>query len=354
MKMFGYELPVPAWVAVPAYLILLLLVCRVASSAIEAVLRRWTARTRTEVDDQIVRAIHGPLVLGLFLGGLRLGLAAIALPAEAHRIGEQILKLGFIVLLALAAMRLLGLALAEWGRRVEGAGSIAGPARAMGKAVLVAVAAIMAADALGISIAPLLTTLGLGSLAVALALQDTLANFFSGLYLLADKPVRVGDYVKLESGEEGYVHSIGWRSTRIRQLANNVVVVPNQKMSQAIVTNYYLPEPRMALLIRIGVSYDADPQTVERLLVQVATEAAQSGEIAGLLAEPAPFVRFIPGFGDSSLDFTLIVQVREFVDQYVAQHELRKRIFAAFKEAGIEIPFPQRTVHVREFPGRVA
>jgi small-conductance mechanosensitive channel len=178
--MFGYELPVPAWVAVPAYLVLLLFLCRVASSAIEAVLRRSAARTRTEVDDRIVRAIHGPLVLGLFLGGLRLGLAAIALPAEAHRIGEQVLKLGFIVLLALA------------------------------------VAAIMAADALGISIAPLLTTLGLGSLAVALALQDTLANFFSGLYLLADKPIRVGDYVKLDSGEEGYVHSIGWRSTRIR------------------------------------------------------------------------------------------------------------------------------------------
>ncbi len=354
MTMFGYELPVPAWVAVPAYLILLLLVCRVASSAIEAVLRRWAARTKTEVDDQILRAIHGPLVFGLFLGGLRLGLAAIALPAEPHRIGEQILKLGFIVLLALAAIRLFGIALAEWGRRVEGAGSIAGPARAMGKVVLVAVAAIMAADALGISIAPLLTTLGLGSLAVALALQDTLANFFSGLYLLADKPIRVGDYVKLESGEEGYVHSIGWRSTRIRQLANNVVVVPNQKMSQTIVTNYHLPEPRMALLIRVGVSYEADPQAVERLLVQVATEAAQSGEIPGLLADPAPFVRLIPGFGDSSLDFTLIVQVREFVDQYPAQHELRKRIFAAFKEAGIEIPFPQRTVHVRQFPGRVA
>lgn len=354
MTIFDYELPIPAWVAVPAYLILLLFVCRLVSTALEAVLKRRAARTTTEVDDRIVQAIHGPLVLGLFLGGVRLGLAAIALPVEAHRIGEQVLKLGLIVLLALAAMRIFGLVLTEWARRAEGAGSIAGPARAMGKVVLIAVAAIMAADTVGISIAPLLTTLGLGSLAVALALQDTLANFFSGLYLLADKPIRLGDYVKLESGEEGYVHSIGWRSTRIRQLANNVVVVPNQKMSQAIVTNYHLPEPRMSLLIRVGVSYEADPQAVERLLVQVATDTARSGEVPGLLAEPAPFVRFIPGFGDSSLDFTLIVQVREFVDQYLAQHELRKRIFAALKAIGVEIPYPQRTVHVRQFPGRAA
>jgi small-conductance mechanosensitive channel len=110
----------------------------------------------------------------------------------------------------------------------------------------------------------------------------------------------------------------------------------------------------MALLIRVPVSYEADPDAVERLLVQVATDTARSGQIQGLLADPAPFVRFMPGFGESSLDFTLVVQVTEFTEQYPAQHELRKRIVAALKAAGIEIPFPQRTVHVREFPGRAA
>lgn len=354
MTAFGYELPVPAWVAVPVYLVLLLLACRLASGAIEALLRRWGARTGAGVGDRVVRAVHGPLIFALFLGGLRLGLAAIELPPDAHRIGEDLLRLGLIGLLTLSAIRLLGFVLVEWSRRVEAVKTIAGPAQAMGKVVLIAVAAIMAADALGISIAPLVTTLGLGSLAVALALQDTLANFFAGLYLLADKPIRVGDYVKLESGEEGYVHAIGWRSTRIRQLANNIVVVPNQKMSQTIVTNYHLPEPRMSLLLRVGVSYAADPAAVEALLVRVATEAARSGEIPGLLAEPAPFVRLIPGFSDSALDFTLIVQVAEFTDQYLAQHELRKRILAAFRAAGIEIPFPQRTVHVRQFPWQAA
>ena len=106
------------------------------------------------------------------------------------------------------------------------------------------------------------------------------------------------------------------------------------------------PLGMMSLLISIGVSYSSDPEQVERILVEEAKKGAL--DIPGLLAEPAPFVRFIPGFGDSSLDFTLICQVKEFVDQYLAQHELRKRIFKRFNVEGIEIPFPHRTVYLRE------
>jgi small-conductance mechanosensitive channel len=179
-----------------------------------------------------------------------------------------------------------------------------------------------------------------------LALQDTLSNLFAGFYVSLSGNIRPGDYIKLDSGDEGYVTDISWRSTTVRALANNLIIVPNAKLAQAIVTNYHLPEKRMSLLIPIGVSYDSDPEQVERILVEEAKRGAQ--DIPGLLAEPAPFVRFIPGFGDSSLNFTLICQVAEFVDQYLAQHELRKRIFKRFREEGIEIPFPIRTVYLRE------
>ena len=185
----------------------------------------------------------------------------------------------------------------------------------------------------------------MGGLAVALALQDTLSNLFAGFYMSLAGQVRVGDYIKLSSGEEGYVTDISWRSTAVRALANNMIVVPNAKLAQAILTNYHLPEKRMSLLIPIGVSYDCDPDDIERILVEEALLGAK--DIPGLLAEPAPFVRFIPGFGDFSLDFTLICQVAEFVDQYLAQHELRKRIFKRFRKEGIEIPFPIRTLHLK-------
>jgi small-conductance mechanosensitive channel len=106
----------------------------------------------------------------------------------------------------------------------------------------------------------------------------------------------------------------------------------------------------MSLRIQVGVSYESDPDHIERVLIEEAIAAYP--DVPGLLADPAPFVRFIPGFGESSLDFTLIVQVSEFVDQYLAQHELRKRIFRRFRNEGIEIPYPMRTLHVRSWPSQ--
>jgi small-conductance mechanosensitive channel len=139
------------------------------------------------------------------------------------------------------------------------------------------------------------------------------------------------------------VVDVGWRSTRVRMLPNNVVVVPNKRVAESVITNYDLPDSRMALLIPVAVSYGSDPDQVERLLVEEATRAA--GQVPGLLAEPAPFARLIPGFGPYSLDFTLICQVASFVDQYPVQHELRKRILRRFHAEGIEIPLPTQ-VHV--------
>src|SRR5256885_711422 len=195
-------------------------------------------------------------------------------------------------------------------------------------------------------IPPILTALGVGGLAVAPALQDSLANLFAGMHLLADKPIRVGDYVKIADTTEGYVVDIGWRSTRVRMLQNTVVVVPNKKVAESVITNFDLPEPSMALSIRVSVSYRSDPDRVERVLVDEATKA--TGQIRGLLAEPAPFARLIPGFGESSLDFTLTCQVTSFVDQYLVQHKLRKRILRRLRAEGIAIPHPVRTVELRD------
>jgi small-conductance mechanosensitive channel len=222
---------------------------------------------------------------------------------------------------------------------------VTGLSQAVVRWIVLVVGFIVLLNSLGIPVAPLLTALGVGGLAVALALQDTLSNLFAGIHILIEKPIRIGDYIKLHTGEEGYVQDISWRTTRIRMLPNNLVIIPNSTLARSIITNYYLPEKRMALLIPVSVSYDSDPEVVERILVEETLRAA--GEVQGLLVDPPPFVRFIPGFGDFSLNFTLICQVEEFVDQYLVQHELRKRIFRRFRQEGIEIPFPQRVVHLR-------
>jgi small-conductance mechanosensitive channel len=204
---------------------------------------------------------------------------------------------------------------------------------------VVIVGGLVLLSSLGIAITPLLTALGVGGVAVALALQDTLSNLFAGVQLLADKPIRIGDFVKLSlENIEGYVVDVGWRSTRIRMLSNNVVIVPNKRVTESVITNYDLGETRTAVSIRVRVAYDADPDHVERVIVDEATRAV--GEVAGLLGDPPPSARLIPGFGDYSLEFTLVCQAQSFVDQYLVQHEIRKRLLRRLRAEGIRIPFP--------------
>lgn len=312
-------------------------------------LHTWAQRTRTRLDDLVVQALYGPFLLWVLILALHLATQSSELPARVTSIVAKILLILWIVSLTLVAARLAGTLIRHYGNSISSALPVTTITQNLASLVVVTVGLLILLNTLGISITPILTALGVGGLAVALALQDTLSNLFAGFYVSLAGQVRAGDYIKLGTGEEGYVTDISWRSTTLRALANNLIVVPNAKLAQAIVTNYNLPERRMSLLIPIGVSYDSDPEVIETVLIEEAIRGAS--EIPGLLAEPAPFVRFIPGFGDYSLDFTLICQVSEFVDQYLVQHELRKRIFRRFRKEGIEIPFPVRTLHIRQERG---
>jgi small-conductance mechanosensitive channel len=200
-------------------------------------------------------------------------------------------------------------------------------------------------NGLGLSITPMLTALGVGGLAVALALQEPLANFFAGLFIALAGQIRVGDYVKLDSGQEGYVVDFSWRSTRLRMLANNLVVVPNAKLAQAIVVNHQLPSQDLAVLVDVGVDYSSDLARVERVVIDVARQVM--AEVPGGVAEFEPFIRYHT-FGDSSVNFTTILRAREFVDQYLVKHEFVKRLHHRFNQEGIVIPFPIRTIAQRD------
>jgi small-conductance mechanosensitive channel len=265
-----------------------------------------------------------------------------------QRLGTQlrtILEAAIILSVTFTIAGVLGsLAAAAGERRALGIG-MTGLVRVAVRGAILLMGALVLLDALGVQITPLLTALGVGGLAVALALQDTLSNLFAGVHLLADKPIRVGDYVKIADTIEGYVVDVGWRSTRVRMLQNNVVIVPNKRVAESVVINYDMPERRMALLLPVSVSYASDPDEVERVLIDEARRAV--GEVAGLVGEPPPMARLIPGFGAYSLDFTLVCQVASFVDQYAVQHELRKRILRRLRAESIDIPFPVRTIEVR-------
>ena len=221
--------------------------------------------------------------------------------------------------------------------------SSAGVLKTLFRLTIFGIAALIVLDTLGISITPLVASLGVGSLAIALALQGTLSNLFAGLYLMVDKPVRVGDYIKLESGEEGYVAKIGWRSTRIRMLPNNMVVIPNSKLAETQVTNFYFPEQEMAALVQVGVSYESDLERVEDVTIDVAKNVLSN--ISGGVTAFDPFIRYHT-FGDFSINFTVILRVKEYVDKYLVTHEFIKQLHKRYKAEGIVIPFAIRTVYL--------
>ena len=309
------------------------------------ILHRWAGKTETDIDDIIIKAFKTPSLYWCVAIGLYIGIAVSDLQAKYIFYISKTIHAIVILSITIAAANLSGRIFSNFIQKSNLPIPATGLAYGILKGVIFVLGFLIILSDLGISITPFITALGVGGLAVALALQDTLANLFAGIHILFEKTVRVGDFVRIETGQEGYVDDITWRTTRVRMLSNNMVIIPNSKLAQSIVTNYYLPEKRMSLLVSVNVSYSSDPERVEKILVEEAKKAAK--EVPGLLSDPEPFVRFIPGFGESSLDFTLICQVKEFVDQYLAQHELRKRIFKRFGDEGIEIPFPQRTVHLK-------
>lgn len=209
---------------------------------------------------------------------------------------------------------------------------------------IVALGTFVFLDSIGISITPLIASLGVGSLAIALALQDTLANFFSGVYLLMDRPIQVGHYIRLDSGEEGYVTHVGARSTRIKLLQNSTVIIPNSKIASALLTNFYLPDRELSVVVPLGVHYDSDLEHVERVVCEIGREVMEAVE--GGVKGFQPFVRYNQ-FADSSINLSVILRAREYVDQYLIKHEFIKRLSKRFNEEGIEIPYPIRNIYFR-------
>lgn len=201
---------------------------------------------------------------------------------------------------------------------------------------------IIILQSLGISISPIIAGLGVGGLAVALALQDTLSNLFSGIQIIVSRQIKTGDYIRLDSGEEGYVIDINWRNTTIREIKNNQIIIPNSKLSQSIIKNFYLPEKELVVIVEVGVSYESNLEKVEKVTVEVAKEVLSCFGVNNF----EPYIRYHT-FADSSVNFNVILRAKEFGDQFILKHEFIKKLHKRYKEEGIEIPFPIRTIYMK-------
>jgi small-conductance mechanosensitive channel len=331
------------WGVPAAWLAAGILVGLVVERVVLSRLKAWSERSGWGYDSILIGGVRGVaffwcLMLGVFFASQSLGLRT-----EWQAMVSKALVVALMFSLTVAIARVSGGLLAHLAKRSGGAVASSIITHLVAVAIYI-LGFLVILDSLGVQVTPVLTALGVGGLAVALALQDTLSNLFAGLQLVASKQVHIGDFVRLDSGDEGVVVDLTWRYTTIRTLPGNLIIVPNAKLSSAIVTNFTSPSPTQPVVVPVGVAYGSDLEHVERVAIEVAKEIQAT--VAGAVRDFQPVVRF-SGFGDSSVNFNLILRAATFQDQFLMRHEVIKRLHARFNAAGIEIPFPIRTVHLK-------
>src|SRR3989344_1457283 len=307
-------------------------------------------KTKSTLDDRLLAAIELPLLLGIICLGIYIALTQISMLSAFYMAILNFFTSALILIGAILLLRLCESTMDWYSEEVAPKSKIriseiAPTFKRILRAFVAIIATIMVLDNFGVEISPLLASLGIAGLAVALAFQDTLGNFFAGVYITADRPVKAGDYIRLDGGDEGYVVKIGWRSTQIRTLANNIVVIPNSKLAQSTITNFHNPDKQMSVLMQVSVSYESDLEKVEKVTVDVAKKMQKT--VIGAVTDFEPFIRFHT-FGESGIGFSVILRVNEFVDQYLLKHEFIKNLSKAYRGAGIEIPYPKRDLYIRE------
>jgi small-conductance mechanosensitive channel len=306
-------------------------------------LRRRGTITSWGGDNVVLGALRTAILIWFAVAGA--AAASAALPLRPH--AAQLIQKGLLALVVFATTLAFARAAADsvklYSLRTAGAVRSSSIFVTLTRLAVFAVGLLILLQTLGVSITPLLTALGVGGLAVALALQDTLANLFAGVHIIASKKVRLGDFVKLDSGEEGHVIDISWRNTSIRTLTNSVIVVPNAKLAEAVLVNYYQPEREVAVLVQAGVAYGSDLERVEEVTIDVARDVMES--VPGGVPAFQPLVRFHT-LGDYAVQFTVVLRAREATDRFLLIHEFVKRLHDRYGTEGIDIPYPVTTVKV--------
>ena len=304
---------------------------------------RLVARDQSGLQVKFIEALRVPLIMWILLVAMLLGLRDLNTSSVPVLLQELLFYtlLGLIVVsFTMAAARVTTLVLSTYfAKRGQPVTTLT---VTLVRILWAIPGVLIVMNLFGISLAPILTALGVGGLAVALGLRDTLANLFAGFYVIIAGQFDQGDFVKLSSGEEGYVSDIRWRMTSLRTLSNHLILIPNSKIAEAIVTNFSKPDRLMTITLPVRVAHVADIEKVEHLLLDAAAEVAALNP--DLLALPAPSVSFASGFVEGGLELMLIVTVPEYQKQYKVLDQLRRAILKRFRAEGVEFAVPLRRV----------
>lgn len=309
-------------------------------------LQKLIARTNLDIDTLLLNALPVPLTILIVLLNLLLFERLLDFyritNADLGRYTSLAAQILIVLALVIFSDRFSDGALSVYTHKSESLRNSSSILKGIAKGLVIGIGALVLLGTLGISITPIIASLGITSLAVALALQPTLENFFSGVQLVIDKPIRVGDFIELESGEQGFVQKIGWRSTWIKMLPNNVVIMPNSVLSQSKIINYYYPQKELSVPVEVGVHYNSDLEHVERVTLEVAREVLKTHKWG--VPEYDTFVVYHT-FDSSSINFTVMLRAHEYFTRFFIKSEFIKALHKRYAQEGIVIPYPIRAIN---------
>ena len=308
------------------------------------VLKPLTKKTKTKIDDIIIRAISSIIFYVVLLIGIKIGLQQFELRTTVF---QNLVDTLFILIASIFLFKIIGhfahLWMKEWKFKTKTTADerLIPFVQKILKAVVIILAVIFIFSAWNINISPLLATAGIAGLAIGLAVKDSLSNILGGLQLVLDRTFKVGDKVQLESGEMGVILDIGLRSTKLKTYDNEVIYIPNGYLANAKIKNFTHPDVSIRVNVEFGVVYGSDTEKVR----QVVLEAVK--KIDTVIEEPEPVVQFLK-MSDFSLDFVARAWVKEYTEAYSTKIRMTDNIYNALNTAGIGIPFPTRTVYTKE------
>ncbi len=328
---------------------------KVVNFMIKRFVLRVSAKTKSELDDLLVEAISLPLILGIVIMGVFIALQGLPELSDYASYINSGFTVFYILFGALVAIRVTN-AIVQWyaievaaKTRTKVDEQYIPMIKRVVSGIVLLLALVWILGTFGIEITALVAALGVGGIAIALALQDTLKEFLAGAHIIMDRPIKIGDFIELDSGDRGTVVDIGWRSTRIKTFSGNYVIIPNSKLASSKLTNYDQPKQEIGFSVPCGVGYHEDLERVERVSLDVARKILKK---VGTGTEGfEPFARFNE-FGDSNINFNVIFRVNKFADQYLLRHEFIKALKKRFDREGIEISWPIRKVYMHKGRGK--
>lgn len=283
-----------------------------------------------------------PIFLVIFIAGFYISLQSLTILENYHNQLNDIFFVILTLLISYIITRISTISLGAFLKLKKGLERTPHLINNFFSIIIYLLAVIVILGYFQLDITPLLAGVGVGALAIGLALQSTLANFFAGLHIVSDQPIRVGDFIELDKDTFGFVEDIGWRSTRIKTMTDNLIIVPNGKLADSTILNYSMPKQDMSFWVHCGVAYESDLEKVEQVTLDVAKKVQQN--FPGAVKDFEPLFRFRE-FGDSNIDFVAILRVEEPMKRYVVRNEFIKRLKERFDKENIEISWPIRKIY---------